>query len=368
MEGENNGTTTSTTTTNGHEQRNKEINNNNNNNDNDIDSAPSSLLEEIIATSSSSSSNVITEEEVDEQFKTAKQLFNEGKYYDASQILCDVLDFKVKKYGDLGLECAPSYYYYGRSLYLSAAGTLQEKLGGAEEDDDQDDTEETESLEIAWEVLDAARVIYSKQDNCLQQLADVHNALYEVSIESGNDGIEDATKCVEITSQITPPQPRSLAVAHYTLALALFSANRKDESKVNFRKAIEILSIYISTNPPDIDEVKGVLSDLKETVAELDFSANPVPTSTSSSSKPQETTSFSQPTLLHSSNSNNNNNNQTSNSGVNNFGVVGRSIKKVAPTTTTTTTDSTPSVSEPQREKRKSDGDGGEPEKRLKTQ
>ena len=46
--------------------------------------------------------------------------------------------------------------------------------------------EAVESLEVAWEVLEAARVAYEKEISGNElELSDVYNALYELSSENG---------------------------------------------------------------------------------------------------------------------------------------------------------------------------------------
>jgi HAT1-interacting factor 1 len=68
-------------------------------------------------------------------------------------------------------------------------------------DEDEEDLEEdqgqnlneieepTDDLELAWENLDVARLIFSKQSEkeYILQLADVHLSLGDVSLESGTD-------------------------------------------------------------------------------------------------------------------------------------------------------------------------------------
>lgn len=40
-------------------------------------------------------------------------------------------------------------------------------------------------MEIAWEVLESARIAYEKSGDHLLELSDVYNALYELSAENG---------------------------------------------------------------------------------------------------------------------------------------------------------------------------------------
>ena len=67
------------------------------------------------------------------------------------------------KYGDLAVECAPFYFEYGRALLEISRATqsiLGEKAAAAPEPAEGEDASD---MEIAWEVLEAARVIYQKE-------------------------------------------------------------------------------------------------------------------------------------------------------------------------------------------------------------
>lgn len=79
-------------------------------------------------------------------------------------------------------------------------GTIEDSKFVFEGDDDEDDLENDEGkvlddieipladdLELAWENLDLARLIYTQQEGneYAMQLAEVHLALGDVSLESG---------------------------------------------------------------------------------------------------------------------------------------------------------------------------------------
>ena len=64
---------------------------------------------------------------------------------------------------------------------------------------DEIDTEETDDIELAWEMLDLARVILSKSKERADvvKLADVRLALGDVSVESGNASLHTARAICE---------------------------------------------------------------------------------------------------------------------------------------------------------------------------
>merc|ERR1711864_54033 len=95
---------------------------------------------------------------------------------------CDLL---AKQFGETHVECAEAYFYYGKSL-LEMSRLESEILGNALEgvpeggdvaDDSQfedpekmtaeeksgDDDEDPSNLQQAWEMLEPAKVIYTKQ-------------------------------------------------------------------------------------------------------------------------------------------------------------------------------------------------------------
>jgi hypothetical protein len=63
------------------------------------DRVPSVRLETLPASNhpreeSSSTRKTFTEEEINTKFDTSKQFFKDGKYIEASDLLCDVLEFR----------------------------------------------------------------------------------------------------------------------------------------------------------------------------------------------------------------------------------------------------------------------------------
>ncbi|XP_030218746.1 nuclear autoantigenic sperm protein isoform X3 [Gadus morhua] len=99
-----------------------------------------------------------------------------------------------------------------------AKGDGDEAKGSGDEDD-----EEVGNLQLAWEMLEVAKVIYKRKDTKEGQLlaAQAHLKLGEVSSESGNysQALEDLQECLRLQQKHLDPDSRLLAETHYQLGL-----------------------------------------------------------------------------------------------------------------------------------------------------
>ncbi|RLN32136.1 hypothetical protein BBJ28_00007062 [Nothophytophthora sp. Chile5] len=95
---------------------------------------------------------------------------------------------ETEQLGD-SLAVAPVYYQYGHSLLLLAEATAS-LFGGAVEsagNDEQDARDAADDLEVAWEMLELARVVYARYPGDLAvetQLARVYTRLGDLGLES----------------------------------------------------------------------------------------------------------------------------------------------------------------------------------------
>merc|ERR1712096_357941 len=128
------------------------------------------------------------------------------------------------QFGETAKECAESYLYYGKALLeLSRleSGVLGNALDGVPEEGDdannsrvegesvekKDEEEEPSNLQLAWEMLELAKVVYTKQvDSGEGNKAEVEEklcsamlALGEVSLENENysQAVEDIQLCLK---------------------------------------------------------------------------------------------------------------------------------------------------------------------------
>uniref|UniRef100_W5MFN2 Nuclear autoantigenic sperm protein (histone-binding) n=1 Tax=Lepisosteus oculatus TaxID=7918 RepID=W5MFN2_LEPOC len=145
--------------------------------------------------------------------------------------------------------------------------------GGEEEEDDDDndgegtaedkDSEEEEvgNLQLAWEMLEVAKVIYKRKDNKDDQLmaAQAHLKLGEVSVESGNyvQALEDFQECLSIQLKHLLPHSRLLAETHYQLGLAYGYTNQYDLSIQHFTSSVQVIESRLAMLQEAIDKAEG---------------------------------------------------------------------------------------------------------------
>ncbi|XP_034411185.1 histone-binding protein N1/N2-like [Cyclopterus lumpus] len=129
-----------------------------------------------------------------------------------------------------------------------------EEDGAAEKDSDEE--EEVGNLQLAWEMLEVAKVIYKRKETKEDQLmaAQTHLKLGEVSSESGNytQALEDFRECLKLQVKHLDSDSRLLAETHYQLGLT-YSLD------VQYSQAIEELKSSISVIKTRLDKLQEIL-------------------------------------------------------------------------------------------------------------
>ncbi|XP_067423890.1 nuclear autoantigenic sperm protein isoform X6 [Emydura macquarii macquarii] len=241
-----------------------------------------------------------------------------------------------KKYGETADECAEAFFYYGKSLLELArmengvlgnalegvhveeeegekteddsmvenADNIDETEGSDEEDKENDKAEddkehdstvedksfqeseedEVGNLELAWDMLELAKVIYKRQETKEAQLhaAQAHLKLGEVSIESENyaQAIEEFQACLGLQQKYLEAHDRLLAESHYQLALAYHYNSQFDEAVLQFSKSVDVIDKRMvmlterikkaeggsTEDEKEIEELKGLLPEIKEKI------------------------------------------------------------------------------------------------------
>ncbi|XP_021261244.1 nuclear autoantigenic sperm protein isoform X2 [Numida meleagris] len=151
-------------------------------------------------------------------------------------------------------------------------------------EDKESEEEEIGNLELAWDMLELAKVIYKRQETKEAQLhaAQAHLKLGEVSIESENyvQAIEEFQACLALQQKYLEAHDRLLAESHYQLALAYHYNSQFDEAVLQFGKSVEVIDKRMamlterikkaeSGSPEDekeIEELKGLLPEIKEKI------------------------------------------------------------------------------------------------------
>ncbi|XP_068546068.1 nuclear autoantigenic sperm protein isoform X1 [Anas acuta] len=148
----------------------------------------------------------------------------------------------------------------------------------------ESEEEEIGNLELAWDMLELAKVIYKRKETKEAQLhaAQAHLKLGEVSIESENyvQAIEEFQACLALQQKYLEAHDRLLAESHYQLALAYHYNSQFDEAVLQFGKSVEVIDKRMamlterikkseSGSPEDekeIEELKGLLPEIKEKI------------------------------------------------------------------------------------------------------
>merc|ERR1712133_212588 len=142
-----------------------------------------------------------------------------------------------------------------------------------EEGEKKDEEEEPSNLQLAWEMLELAKVVYSKQleagegdkAHLEERLCSTMLALGEVSIENENykQAVDDIQDCLKKQANL-PKDARVVAETHYQLGVAQGFNAQFDEAVESLKNAINILKSRISNLQKSEDE------DIKKEVADLE--------------------------------------------------------------------------------------------------
>jgi len=118
---------------------------------------------------------------------------------------------------------------------------------------EKEDEEEPSNLQHAWEMLELAKVLYTKETETAtddkktetaKKICDVLLHLGEISLENENfqQAVEDLTSCLSKRKEILPADSRSIAETHYQLGIALVYSEKFDDAESSMNSAVEVLS------------------------------------------------------------------------------------------------------------------------------
>lgn len=167
----------------------------------------------------------------------------------------------------------------------SGSGSGEQKLDG--DSTDEKEEEEPSDLQVAWEVLELAKLIYENRgDKGKDKLAETLIVLGEVSLESENfsSAVDDIKKGLEILKSIPETDVRILAETHYKLGIALSTNSQIDEAIESFNDSMEILKKRIKElkeedeekNKEEIEQMQGLLPEIVEKIADMKSSMEEV--------------------------------------------------------------------------------------------
>nr|XP_019953809.1 PREDICTED: histone-binding protein N1/N2-like isoform X2 [Paralichthys olivaceus] len=155
----------------------------------------------------------------------------------------------------------------------------EEEEEEAEDDDDEDDDddddddedgekngqnkeeEEVGNLQLAWEMLEVAKVIYKRKESKDEQLmaAQTYLKLGEVSAESGNypQALEDFQECLTLQLKHLPSHSRLLAETHYHVATTLCYMDQYSQAIQHYNSSIKVIEARLAMLQKVIDKAKG---------------------------------------------------------------------------------------------------------------
>ncbi|XP_071011831.1 histone-binding protein N1/N2-like isoform X4 [Oncorhynchus clarkii lewisi] len=276
---------------------------------------------------SCSSSAVAADSSVDVMAE-AKKLIGAGNRHlvmgdvvSAVNVFQEACGMLAERYGDTADECGEAFFLCGKSLLelarmentvlgdalegvpeeSSEEGEKQEnsKFESADnlDDDDDDDDEEGEgtaddkeseeevgNLQLAWEMLEVAKVIYKRKENEADQLmaAQAYLKLGEVGAESGNypAAVEDFQDCLALQLKHLPPHSRLLAETHYQLGMTYCYTGQYSQAIQHYSSSVKVIEGRLAMlqgvldkgengaeeGKTELEELKLLLPDIAEKV------------------------------------------------------------------------------------------------------
>jgi len=148
------------------------------------------------------------------------------------------------------------------------------------EGEKKDEEEEPSNLQLAWEILELAKLVYSKQleagaenkAHLEERLVSTMLALGEVSIENENykQAVEDIMECLKKQGHF-PKDARIVAETHYQLGVAQGFNAQYDEAVESLRNAINLLNSRVGNlQKAEGEEAKKEVADLKALIPEIE--------------------------------------------------------------------------------------------------
>ncbi|XP_059416203.1 histone-binding protein N1/N2-like isoform X5 [Carassius carassius] len=161
-----------------------------------------------------------------------------------------------------------------------------------EEDDDEDaegeskdkdsDEDEVGNLQLAWEMLEVAKVIYKRKASEEDQLmaAQIYLKLGEVGAESGNysQALEDFNECLTLQLKHLPSHSRLLAETHYQLGTTYSYTTQYSQAIEHFSNSIKVIESRLAMLQELIEKAEGAeaakeekreLEELKQLLPEI---------------------------------------------------------------------------------------------------
>jgi len=147
---------------------------------------------------------------------------------------------------------------------------------------EKEDEDELSNLQHAWEMLELAKVLYTKESETAsddkkaefsKKICDVFLHLGEISLENENfqQAVEDLTSCLAKRKEFLPADSRSIAETHYQLGIALVYSDKFDDAESSMNSAVEVLSARLENliKMESSEYLEKEIVDLKDLVKEI---------------------------------------------------------------------------------------------------
>jgi len=156
-----------------------------------------------------------------------------------------------------------------------------EKKGEADKaGDKKDEDDEPSNLQLAWEILELAKLVYSKlleagaenKTHLEERLVSTMLALGEVSIENENykQAVEDIQECLKKQEHF-PKDARLTAETHYQLGVAQGFNAQYDEAVESLKNAINLIKSRIGNlQKVEGEEAKKEVTELSALIPEIE--------------------------------------------------------------------------------------------------
>lgn len=229
-----------------------------------------------------------TEKETEKEDEDPKDLKEakaekDGKTEESDKTVDSKVEEKIKQREEIP-GCSRDLDLHNGEASGSGMNRRAEDEDEAEEEDveKENDEDEVNNLQIAWEVLELAKLVLVKRGPPgWKFLAEAYRLLGEVAMEGSNheSALIDFKACLNLLDKMTPRDHRAIAEIHYQLGLAHAMANNFDISIEQFNQASALLEakiVHLKTlqnDPPQSDDpfytVEGEIKELQELLPEI---------------------------------------------------------------------------------------------------
>jgi len=150
-----------------------------------------------------------------------------------------------------------------------------DKAEGTTDKDPKDDDDDVTNLQLAWEVLELAKLIFARHNTKEMKLkcAEVHLKLGEVGIENSqyDQAIEDLKECLKIQQQFLEKESRLIAETHYQIGIACVFSTKYHIALENLRKAVSVINAKLSELHKAIENEKdsALVSNIQKEIGDL---------------------------------------------------------------------------------------------------